>query len=895
MEQPNRGDEPHAERRNRPNREEDQSQSEEDDSSDSEPPDRDAYRPVRGGRGGRREYRVQGDGSPVNPDAYIEWERRMEYIFNYYLYSEARKITLAAAQLTENALAWWDREVAEAGRVYRVETWNEMRSKLRTRYIPTYYQRDLLKRFRKLSQGTKSVEEYFEEFEALRNKLKTRDPDETLMVQFLDGLQDRIARKVERQPYENFNDLLHFAIQVEQHIKRKNVSTARSKTTWPPAGSKGKSIEVENQFKKNQSELSKTGQSDQLKSQAQTQWTRDITCFKCQGKGHYARDCPNKRVMVLKADGEYESQDEAEVETEASDEELVDYPETDGGSCTNVASKYLVDKLGLIKTPHPRPYRLKWLNDETELKLAEQVVVSFSIGRYHDQVKCDVVPMQAGHILLGRQAGHHGRTNVYSFCHNNKKHNLAPLSPQEVHDMQKSMDQAGKVLLMVFKESCFAGFEAQELPGEMQDLMEKYKDVFPDDIPAGLPPIRGIEHQIDLVPGAPLPDRAAYRVNPEEAKELERQVQDLMDKGYIRESLSHCAVSVLLMPKKDGTWRMSGYHQVRMKEGYEWKTAFKMKQGLYEWLVMPFGLTNALSTFMRLMNESELIRACLSCRTGAEGIGGQKVDEEKIKAIQDWPTPTTIGHVRSFHGLASFYRRFVKDFSTIAAPMTSVIKKNVSFTWGPAKEESLPNFDKTYEIECDASDHETLKHLRGQTALKKRHARWLEFVETFPYVIKYKKGKDNVVADALSRRHTLISTMEAKIMGFEYIKDSYVTDPYFQEVFRKTTKRAAGPYYQQEGFLFKEKKLCIPQGSMRELLVREAHGGGLMGHFGRDKTLSVLTDHFFWPNMRKDVGNLCTKCIVCLKTKSRFSKMAHSACNTTNDATQIAHLFFKEV
>ena len=67
-----------------------------------------------------------------------------------------------------------------------------------------------------------------------------------------------------------------------------------------------------------------------------------------------------------------------------------------------MASKYLVDKLGFVKTAHPRPYRLKWLNDETELKIVEQVVVSFSIGKYHDQVKCDVVPMQAGHILLGR-------------------------------------------------------------------------------------------------------------------------------------------------------------------------------------------------------------------------------------------------------------------------------------------------------------------------------------------------------------------------------------------------------------------------------------------------------------------------------------------------------------
>ncbi|XP_048627572.1 uncharacterized protein LOC125596542 [Brassica napus] len=655
----------------------------------------------------------------------------------------------------------------------------------------------------------------------------------------------------------------------------------------------------------------------------------------------------NKTIQMVKVVWECSGQEQVTWETEMRMK--ADYPEwfgsytrcsvdhkvcsliIDGGSCTNVASKYLVDKLGLIKTAHPRPYRLKWLNDETELKIAEQVVVSFSIGKYHDQVKCDVVPMQAGHILLGRpwqfdkETLHHGRTNIYSFVHNNKKHSLAPLSPQEVHDMQKAMTQSGQVsntnlymtsgqvlkslqretqvLLMIFKEGCFAGLEAPEVPDVVQDLMGRYKDVFPDEIPAGLPPIRGIEHHIDLVPGAPLPNRAAYRVNPEEAKELERQVQDLMDKGYIRESLSPCAVPVLLVPKKDGSWRMcvdcrainnitikyrypiprlddmldelsgsvvfskidlrSGYHQVRMKEGDEWKTAFKTKQGLYEWLVMPFGLTNAPSTFMRLMNE--VLRPYIGFVVSSQGL---KVDEEKIKAIQDWPTPTTIGHIRSFHGLASFYRRFVKDFSTIAAPMTSVIKKNVTFAWGPAQEESfnrlkyslthapvltLPNFDKPFEIECDASgtgigavltqggrpvaffseklsgaalnyptydkelyalvrsletwqhyllskefiihtDHETLKHLRGQTTLKKRHARWLEFVETFPYVIKYKKGKDNIVADALSRRHTLITTMEAKIMGFEQLKISYETDPDFSELYSNTAKGAMGPF-----------------------------------------------------------------------------------------------------
>jgi len=72
-------------------------------------------------------------------------------------------------------------------------------------------------------------------------------------------------------------------------------------------------------------------------------------------------------------------------------------------------------------------------------------------------------------------------------------------------------------------------------------------------VPPGLPPIRGIEHQIDPIPGASLPNRAPYRTNPEETKEIQRQVQELLDKGYVGESLSPCAIPVLLVPKKDGS------------------------------------------------------------------------------------------------------------------------------------------------------------------------------------------------------------------------------------------------------------------------------------------------------------------------------------------------------
>ncbi|XP_071926157.1 uncharacterized protein [Coffea arabica] len=389
-----------------------------------------------------------------------------------------------------------------------------------------------------------------------------------------------------------------------------------------------------------------------------------------------------------------------------------------------------------------------------------------------------------------------------------------------VREIDRVLNAQSLLIVLMYREADYSSFYTlgitDSLPSAIYSLLQEFKDVFPEELPKGLPPIRGIEHQIDFVPGAILPNRPAYRANPEETKEIQRQVDSLLEKDQIRESFSPCAVPVILVPKKEGTWRMctdcrainkitvkyrhpiprlddmleelhgaiiftkidlrSGYHQIRIKEGDEWKTAFKTKFGLYEWLVMPFGLTNAPSTFMRLMNH--VLRNFLGYIVGANGIS---VDPAKVKAILEWPTPTN-----------------------------------------------------------------------GQGKLHKRHAKWIAFIDSFPYIIKYKKGKDNVVADALSRRYILITNMSTKLLGFEHIKDLYAHDADFSNVFQACEHAAFQTFYRHEGFLFKENRLCIPNCSLRELLVREAHGGGLMGHFGIDKTLDILHEHFYWPKMWRD-------------------------------------------
>jgi len=166
------------------------------------------------------------------------------------------------------------------------------------------------------------------------------------------------------------------------------------------------------------------------------------------------------------------------------------------------------------------------------------------------------------------------------------------------------------------------------------------------------------------------------------------------------------------------------------------------------------------------------------------------------------------------------------------------------------------------------SDHEALKYIQGQYKLNPRHAKWVEYLQSFQFVIKHKSGKMNQGADALSRRHLLISELSSNVLGFEHLKALYKRDSEFGELYEVCQSHPKGDFMVQDGYLFKGTRLCVPKCGTRELLLREVHGGSLAGHFGEDKTLSMSKEHFYWPHMRKNVQDILKRCATCQRSKS---------------------------
>eukprot|EP01018_Ginkgo_biloba_P003628 Gb_16318 [translate_table: standard] len=387
------------------------------------------------------------------------------------------------------------------------------------------------------------------------------------------------------------------------------------------------------------------------------------------------------------------------------------------------------------------------------------------------------------------------------------------------------------------------------------------------------------------------------------------------------------------------------------------------------------------------------------------------MDQEKVKAVLEWPVLK--------NEISNLVKNIVNNFSMIAAPMTEFIGNKV-FQWTSTAQRSfellkkrmseasvllLPNFDKVFEVECDASrvrigavlsqegrlvayfseklndarrkystydkefyalvqalkywrhyllpkefvvftDHQALKFINSQMKLNVRHAKWVESLQSFTFALRHNSGKSNQVAEALSRRMTLLTKMLVEVSDFTSVKALYKMDEGFRRVYFYAKNPVTdsgyffGDYFLQDGYLFEGKQLCIPDSPMRENIIRELHSGGIRGHFGRDKIMALVEEKYFWPRLKKQVAKFIEQCQIYQVSKGvvqniglyellpvpsepwtdvsmdfvirlpntqrghnsifvmvdRFSKMAHFIlCKKTDDAGKLAELFFKEV
>ncbi|WVZ97619.1 hypothetical protein U9M48_043138 [Paspalum notatum var. saurae] len=425
-------------------------------------------------------------------------------------------------------------------------------------------------------------------------------------------------------------------------------------------------------------------------------------------------------------------------------------------------------------------------------------------------------------------------------------------------EVQLKSKVTGKILKVHIPEQ--KHIEATLNTTELQEIKKipvvcKFPDVFLEEL-LGLPPDRNVEFKIDLVLGTAPVSRRPYRMALDELKEFKTQLQEQLDKWFIRPSSSPWGYPALFVEKKDqGGKRLcvdyrplnlarakvfskidlrSGYYQIKIREEDIPKTAFSTRYGLYEYLVMSFGLTNAPAFFMYMMNsvfmneldkfvvvfiddilvyskneeeheehlwtvltrlrEHQFYAKFSKCAFWLREVSflghilskkGVAVDPSKVEDVLNWKQPEIVTKIRSFLGLAGYYRRFIKDFSKTEKPMTSLTKKNVKYLWDPKCEEAFTSLKKresdclcvtpvkkheanyaTHDLELATvvhalkiwrhyllgntchiyTDHKSLKYILTQPELNMRQRRLLEPIKDYDLEIHYHPRKANVVA-----------------------------------------------------------------------------------------------------------------------------------------------------
>ncbi|GJW19865.1 reverse transcriptase domain-containing protein [Tanacetum coccineum] len=610
----------------------------------------------------------------------IRWFEQTESVFFHSRCAKENKVTFSTGTLTGDTLSWWNAyaqpmAIEQANQI----TWIELKRLLTNKYYPRTEIRKMEEELYNLIVKGNDLKPYVRRFQELTVLCPNMVPNnDKLLEAFIGGLPRSIEGNVTASKPQTLEEAINIAqrlmdqvtkhapMQVSSDNKRKQEAGRAYVVTPSENGRYARDLPLCKRCNFHHNgpctgkcnicnkvgHLSKNCQ-NKKPATGSNQLPVTVVCHACGEKGHYINQCRKTninaqgRAYILK---DRNAQQDLNVVTGMFllNQHLVKVL-FDSGADRSFISISLASKLKIPSITIDTFYDIEMadgnlvstntvikgctltlLNQPFEIDLMPIKLGSFDVvigmdwlSKYHAKILCDEkvvhIPIN-GETLIIRGDRSKTRLNLIS-CIKTERYISRGCQVFMIQVMEKKSDEK----------------KLEDIP-----VVKEFPDVFPEDLP-GLPPVRQVEFQIDLIPGAAPVARTPYRLAPSEMQELSNQLQELTDRGFIRPSTSPWGAPVLFVKKKDGSFRMcidyrelnkltiknryplpriddlfdqlqgssvyskidlrSGYHQLRVREEDIPKTAFRTRYGHYEFQVMPFGLTNAPAVFMDLMNR----------------------------------------------------------------------------------------------------------------------------------------------------------------------------------------------------------------------------------------------------------------------------------------------------